>query len=56
VRVQPAPLPPQLEDVQAAYEQKQVEEEQLGGHRPPACPMCGHHTVAVKLHRNHAAT
>ena len=47
---------PQLEEIQRAYEEKQMEEEQLGGHRPPACPQCGHHTVAVKLHRSHAAT
>jgi hypothetical protein len=55
-RVQAAALPPQLEEIQAVYEQKQLEEEQLGGHRPPACPQCGHHTVTTKLHRHHAAT
>jgi ubiquitin C-terminal hydrolase len=55
VRVQPVELPPQLEEVQQAYEEKQLEEEQLGGHRAPACPSCGHHTLAVKLHRGHAA-
>ena len=55
VRVQPVPLPEQLEEIQRTYEEKQQEEEQLGGHHPPACPQCGHHTVAVKLHRSHAA-
>jgi hypothetical protein len=55
VRVQPVALPPQLEEVQQGYEAKQAEEEQLGGHRLPACPQCGHHTVPVKLHRSHAA-
>jgi hypothetical protein len=55
VRVQPQPLPPQLEEVQQAYEAKQNEEEQLGGHKPPACPVCGNHTVPVKMHRSHAA-
>ena len=55
VRVQPQPLPPQLEELQQAYEMKQAEEEQLGGHRPPPCPQCGHHTVHVKMHRAHAA-
>ena len=55
VRVHPAALPPALEELQRAYDEKQAEEEQLGGHRPPACPVCGHHTVAVKLHRSHAA-
>jgi hypothetical protein len=55
VRVQAQPLPPQLEEIQRVYEEKQLEEEQLGGHRPPACPQCGNHTLAVKLHRSHAA-
>ncbi len=55
VRVQPAALPQGLEEIQRAYEEKQMEEEQLTGHRPPACPQCGHHTVPVKLHRHQAA-
>jgi hypothetical protein len=56
VRVQAAPLPPQLEEIQRAYEEKQLEEEALGGHaRLPACPQCGNHTVVVKMHRSHAA-
>jgi hypothetical protein len=55
MRVQPAALPPALEEIQRAYEEKQREEEQLGGHRLPSCPVCGNHTVAVKLHRHHAA-
>jgi DNA-directed RNA polymerase subunit RPC12/RpoP len=55
VRVQPAALPPALEEIQRAYEEKQMEEEQLSGHRPPGCPQCGHHTVLVKLHRHTAA-
>ena len=55
VRVQPQPLPPQLEEIQQAYEQKQQEDEQLGGHRPPPCPQCGHHCVHVHMHRSHAA-
>jgi hypothetical protein len=53
--VQAAALPPALEEIQRAYEEKQSEEEQLGGHRPPSCPVCGNHTVPVKLHRHHAA-
>jgi hypothetical protein len=53
--VQPAALPAGLEEIQRAYEEKQMEEEQLSGHRPPACPNCGHHTVPVKLHRHQAA-
>jgi hypothetical protein len=55
VRLQPAPLPPALEEIQRAYEEKQQEEEHLGGHHPPSCPVCGNHTVHVKLQRGHAA-
>ena len=55
VRVQPVPLPPALEEIQYAYEQKQAEEEQLGAHRAPPCPQCGHHTLPVHLKRGHAA-
>jgi hypothetical protein len=55
VRVQPSPLPPGLEEVQHAYEEKQLEEEQLAGHRPPYCPVCGHHTLPTHLKRGHAA-
>jgi hypothetical protein len=54
-RVQPARLSPQIEEIQRAYEEKQIEEEQLTGHRPPLCPQCGHHLLPVKLHRSHAA-
>jgi hypothetical protein len=55
-RVQPIEIPPQYEELQRAYEEKQIEEEQLGGHgRLPHCPQCGHHTVHVKLHRSSAA-
>ncbi|HSY21463.1 MAG TPA: hypothetical protein VK841_05075 [Polyangiaceae bacterium] len=53
--MQPAPLPPGLEEVQQAYEEKQLEEEQLTGHRPPYCPVCGHHTLPTHLKRGHAA-
>ncbi len=55
VRVQPAPLPPQLEEIQARYEEKAAEEEHLGVERNPSCPQCGHHTLPIKLHRHHAA-
>jgi hypothetical protein len=55
-RVQAAELPPALAEIQQAYEDKQVEEEQLSGEpRPPRCPACGHHTVGAKLHRSSAA-
>jgi hypothetical protein len=55
VRVQAAPLPPALEELQHAYAEKQAEEAQLGGHHLPNCPQCGNHTLASKLHRSHAA-
>jgi hypothetical protein len=55
VRVQPAPLPPALEEIQRAIAEKQAEEEHIGGHRPPNCPVCGNCTLPVKLHRHHAA-
>jgi hypothetical protein len=55
VRVQPAPLPPALEEIQRAYEEKAHEVEALGGHRTPACPVCGNHTLHVHLHRHSAA-
>ena len=55
-RVQAAELPPQLEEIQRAYEEKQVEQEQLSGEpRPPRCPVCGNHTVSSRLHRSAAA-
>ena len=54
VRVHPTPLAPGLEELQRAYEEKQQIVEQLGGHRPPPCPQCGHHTVTVHLKRSHA--
>jgi hypothetical protein len=54
-RVQPVALPPQLEEIQAVYEEKAREEEHLGAERNPTCPLCGHHTLPVKLHRSHAA-
>jgi hypothetical protein len=54
VRVHPTPIAAGLEEIQRAYEEKQQIEEQLGGHRPPPCPQCGHHTVPVHLKRSHA--
>jgi hypothetical protein len=54
-RVQPSELPPALMEIQRAYEEKQLQDEQLGGHKMPPCPSCGHHTIHIKLHRSHAA-
>jgi hypothetical protein len=55
VRVQPAALPPQFAEIQHAYEEKQNEDEALGGHKPPACPVCGNHTLHVHMKRGVAA-
>ena len=55
-RVQPAELPPALEDLQRVYDEKELEAEQLSGEpRPPRCPQCGHHVIHVKMHRSSAA-
>jgi hypothetical protein len=53
-RVQPKPLDAALEEIQRMYEEKQAEEEKLTGHPVPKCPVCGHHTLATKLHRSKA--
>ncbi|HEY5147560.1 MAG TPA: hypothetical protein VII82_12380 [Polyangiaceae bacterium] len=55
VRVQAAPLPPALEEIQRAYAEKAAEDEALGGHRTPNCPNCGNHLLHVHMHRSHAA-
>ena len=55
VRVQRAALPPALEEIQRAYEEKAAENEALGVHRTPNCPVCGNHTLPVHLHRHTAA-
>jgi hypothetical protein len=44
-----------MEEIQSAYEEHQSESVRLGAAAMPPCPLCGHHTVAVKLHGYHAA-
>jgi hypothetical protein len=44
-----------MEEIQQAYEDQQSESVNYGGHHFPPCPLCGHHTVAVKLHGYRAA-
>ncbi len=47
----PSQIPPALEGIQAAIEEKRQVAAQLGAHHnPPNCPVCGHHTDVVKLH------
>jgi hypothetical protein len=54
-RIRASEIPPALEEVQNALEERQSVSEVVGGHHPPPCPMCGHHTVMVKLHGYRAA-
>ena len=57
-RVQPQPLAPQLEDIQRAYEQKQLEDEQLGGHRqgdPKDSRQLPHRQLRLIPHRHRRA-
>jgi hypothetical protein len=45
-----APSSPAMNELQSAYAEQQAAVAMIGGHAPPPCPMCGHHTVSVKLH------
>lgn len=48
----PSQIPPPMEAIQQAMEEKAREVAAFGGHVPPPCPVCGHHTQVVKI--NHA--
>ena len=52
----PSQIPPPMEQYQAVIEEKQQQASQFGAPRPPPCPLCGHHTQAVKLHSTRPAT
>ena len=54
-RIRASDIPPALEEVQFALEERQSEKMAIGMEHPPACPQCGHHTVLVKLHGYRAA-
>jgi hypothetical protein len=54
-RIRASQIPPPMEEVQQVYEERQSESVSYGSHPLPPCPMCGHHTVAVKLHGYRAA-
>ena len=54
-RIRASEIPPSLEQAQNVLEEVQSEIVQVGGHHPPPCPVCGHHTVAVRLHGYAAA-
>lgn len=54
-RIRASDIPPALEEVQFALEERQSEKMAIGMEHPPACPVCGHHTVSVKLHGYRAA-
>jgi hypothetical protein len=49
-RVRPSEIPPALEEIQNAYDEKSRLAAQLGHPTLPPCPACGHHTVAVDRH------
>lgn len=54
-RVRASEIPPAIEEMQNALEERQSERMVVGEAHPPPCPMCGHHTVQVKLHGYRAA-
>ncbi len=44
----PSQIPPPMEEIQHAMEEKAREAAAFGTPSPPPCPVCGHHTVVVK--------
>jgi hypothetical protein len=54
-RIRASDIPPALEQLQNALEEHQSVSVNFGAEHPPPCPMCGHHTVQVKLHSYSAA-
>jgi hypothetical protein len=53
-RMKAAELDPATDAIQHMYDEREGETEAIGGHRLPPCPMCGHHTLPVRLHGYHA--
>jgi hypothetical protein len=49
-RIRASDVPPPIEEVQAAIEERQSQNMIVGMEHPPPCPQCGHHTQATKLH------
>jgi hypothetical protein len=49
-RIRAASADAVTEELQSAYGEQQATYAAVGGHAPPPCPMCGHHTLVVKLH------
>ncbi len=54
-RLRVAARAPLEEEIQAAYEAQQAVSAAIGAPVLPPCPMCGNHTVTVKLHGYRAA-
>jgi predicted RNA-binding Zn-ribbon protein involved in translation (DUF1610 family) len=54
-RLRAAAMAPLEEEIQAAYEAQQAVSAAIGATVLPPCPMCGNHTVNVKLHGYRAA-
>jgi len=49
-RIRAAEVDAVTEEIQNAYEERGADSVAVGGHATPPCPMCGRHTVSVKLH------
>jgi hypothetical protein len=49
-RIRASVIPPAEEEIQRAYAEHDEAVASVGTPTPPPCPMCGHHTVGVKLH------
>ncbi len=49
-RIRAAESAPLEEEIQDAYEAQQLVRAAIGELPAPPCPMCGRHTVVVKLH------
>jgi len=49
-RLRVAARAPLEEEIQAAYEEQNAISSTIGATALPPCPMCGNHTVQVKLH------
>jgi hypothetical protein len=54
-RIRAAEVSPALTEQQDAYADLEAASVRVGAAAPPPCPMCGHHTVPVKLHGYRAA-
>ena len=54
-RIRAAEVHPAIEELQNAYAEQEAVSAAIGAPTPPPCPMCGRHTVPVKMHGYRAA-